>query len=137
MKTISYLLSIGLIVALLGCGTPVTTKETPNPASSMKVTAQYPLSSKNLPEITMDEFDSIKNGMTYEQVTKIVGATGEIVVQKGLPGDMFYTVTYQFEGRGGMWSASHAQIMFQGGRLTTKTQVGLKKSKYEELGKLK
>ena len=44
----------------------------------------------------MDEFDRIKNGMTYEQVTEIVGATGEIVVQKGTPGDQFYNVTYQF-----------------------------------------
>lgn len=137
MKTILYLLSIGFIFALLGCGTPVATKETPDPASSMKVTAQYPLSSKNLPEITMDEFENIENGMTYEQVTEIVGATGEIEVQKGLPGDKFYTVTYQFNGRGGMLGNAFAQMMFQGGRLTEKIQVGLMKSEYEELGKYK
>lgn len=137
MKKIAYLLSIGLMFAFLGYGTTVAKKEIPDPSSSMKVTAQYPLSSKNLPAMSMDEFKQIKNGMTYEQVTKIVGATGEIVVETGTPGNQFYTVTYQFNGKEGMWGNAYAQTMFQGGKLTTKTQVGLRKSKYEELGKLK
>lgn len=137
MRKISYLLSIGLMFALLGCGTAVATKETPDPASSMKVTAQYPLSSKNLPGMSMDEFEQIKNGMTYEQVTQIVGATGEIVVETGTPGDKFYTVTYQFKGDGDIWVNANAQLIFQGGKLTTKTQMGLKKYRYEEIGELK
>jgi len=135
MKKISCLLSIGLMFALLGCGTAVATKETPDSASSMKVTAQYPLSSKNLPEMSMDEFEQIKNGMTYEQVTEIVGSTGEIVSETGTPG--YYTVTYQFKGGGSMWGNANAQLMFQGGKLTTKTQMGLKKERYEEIGKFK
>ena len=132
MKKISYLLSIGLMFALLGCGTAVTTKETPDPASSMKVTA-HPLSSKNLPNMSMDEFEQIKNGMTYEQVTEIVGATGEIVVETGTPGDQFYTVTYQFKGEGSIWGNANAQLMFQGGKLTTKTQIGLEEDKYVDI----
>ncbi len=136
MKKNEYLLSIGLIFALLGCGTPAT-KETPDPASLVRVTVQYPLSSKNLPEMSMDEYEQIENGMTYEQVTEIVGSTGKIVSETGTPGNQFYSVTYQFKGREGMWGNAYAQIMFQGGKLTTKTQVGLMKSKYEELGKLK
>jgi|GEM_PF-902893 len=141
MKITSYLLSIGLMFALLGCGTAVATKETPDTASLMKVTVQYPLSSKNLPNMSMDEFEQIKNGMTYEQVTQIVGATGEIVVETGTPGNQFYTVTYQFKGEGNMlgsvWGNPHAQLMFQGGKLTAKTQMGLKKYIYEEIGELK
>jgi len=136
-----YLLSIGLMFALLGCGTAVATKETPDPTSSMKVTPQYPLSSKNQPEMSMDEFEQIKNGMTYEQVSAIVGSTGEIVVETGTPGNQFYTVTYQFKGEGSilgsMWGNPNAQLMFQGGKVTTKTQIGLKKYKYEEIGELK
>jgi len=141
MKKISYLLSIGLMFALLGCETAVATKETPDPASLMKVTAQYPLSPKNQPEMSMDEFEQIKNGMTYEQVTQIVGATGEIVVETGTPGNQFYTVTFQFKGEGSMlgsmWGNPNAQLIFQSGKLTTKTQKGLKKYTYEEIGKLK
>ncbi|TGE34992.1 hypothetical protein E4K67_27555 [Desulfosporosinus fructosivorans] len=39
MKRIAYLLSIGLMFTLLGCGTSVASKETSDPASSMKVKA--------------------------------------------------------------------------------------------------
>lgn len=119
MQTISYLLSIGLMFVLLGCGTTLATKVTPKP------TAHY--SSMNLPNMSMDEFEQIKTGMTYKQVTEIVGSTGEIVVETGNPGDKFYTVTYQYNGEGRMWGNANAQLMFQGGRLTTKTQSGIYK----------
>jgi len=125
MQTISYLLSIGLIFVLLGCGTTIATRETPKSTLSMKATAHY--SSMNLPKMSMDEFEQIKNGMTYKQVTEIVGSTGEIVAETGNPGDKFYTVTYQYKGEGRMWSNANAQLMFQGGRLTTKTQSGIYK----------
>ncbi|HEY8908926.1 MAG TPA: DUF3862 domain-containing protein [Desulfosporosinus sp.] len=136
MKIISYLLSMGLMFALLGCGTAISTKETPDPASSMKVTAHYPLSSKNLPDISMDEFEQIKNGMTYKQVTEIIGSTGEIVVETGTPGDQFYTVSYQFKGEGNIWGNANAELVFQGGTLTSKTQRGLENDKYKEIGEL-
>jgi len=42
MKKTSYLLSFGIMFALLGCGTAVATKETTDPASSMKVTIMTP-----------------------------------------------------------------------------------------------
>ncbi|HZK84485.1 MAG TPA: hypothetical protein VFC58_07400 [Desulfosporosinus sp.] len=140
MQKTSYLLFIGVMFALLGCGTAVATKEPSDPASSMKVTAQYPLSAKNMPNMPMDEFEQIKNGMTYEQVTQIVGATGEIFAETGTPGNQFFTVTYQFKGEKeclDMFKSANVQLIFQGGKLTTKTQMGLKKSKYEEMGKLK
>ena len=119
MKRIAYLLSIGLMFMLLGCGT----------------STQAPLSSKNEPNMSMDEFEQINNGMTYEQVTAIVGSPGEIVVETGTPGDQFYTVTYQFKGEGDVWSNANAQLMFQSGKLITKSQMGIKRYKYEEIGK--
>lgn len=123
MKKIVNLLSIGLIFALLGCGTTVTKKGTPDPTSSMKATARYPLSSKNLPDMSMDEFEQIKSGMTYEQVTAVVGSPGQIIVETGTPGNHFYTVTYQFKGEGNIWGNAKAQLTFQGGKLTTKAQM--------------
>ena len=122
MKIIAYLLTIGLMFALLGCGTTVAKKETPDP-TSMKVTDQYSLSSKNLPDMSMDEFEQIKYGMTYEQVTAIVGSPGEIIVETGTPGNQFYTITYQFKGEGSMWGNANAQLTFHGGKLTTKAQM--------------
>ena len=83
---------------------------------------------KNEPNMSEAEFDQIKNGMTYKQVTTIVGGPGEIVFETGILGDQFYTVKYQFKGDGGMWGA-HAELTFQSGKLNTKTQTGLEKIK--------
>lgn len=128
MKRIAYLLSIGVIFMLLGCGNAATAKETPVEASSMKVTAPAPpLSAKNQPEISMSEFSQIKNGMTYVQVTAIIGAPGDLILETGTLGDQFYTVKYHFKGDGFMWSA-YAELTFQNGKLTTKAQTGIKKN---------
>ena len=111
---------------LLGCGTAVATKEIPDPASSRMVTASVPmLSSKNQPKISMDKFIQIKNGMTYEQVTEIIGAPGEMVAETGNPGDQFYTATYNFKGEGFWPNGAFAQLIFQNGKLNTKAQKGL------------
>ena len=63
MKKIAYLLSIGLMFTLLGCGT---------------------VTPKNQPDMSEAEFDQIKIGMTYEQVATIVGGPGEMVVKQVL-----------------------------------------------------
>ena len=136
MKKIAYLLSIGLTFALLGCGSAVATKEIPDPTSSMNVTAQAPILSKNLPNISWDEFEEIENGMTYEQVTAIVGSPGEIIAETNNPSNQFYTVTYQFKGVRS-WGNANAQLTFQAGKLTTKAQLGIKRDRYEDIGKLK
>jgi hypothetical protein len=55
MKKIAYLLSIGLMFMLLGCGSAM--KETPaSESESSALLPAPPLSSKNQPEISMDEF---------------------------------------------------------------------------------
>jgi len=111
MKKISYLLSIGIMFTLLGCGT---------------------VTPKNQPDMSMSEFEQIKDGMTYEQVTAIVGSPGEIVRETGIPANEFYTTTYQFKGEGSMWGNVNAQLMFQSGKLTTKAQTGIKRDIYQE-----
>ncbi|HBP63947.1 MAG TPA: hypothetical protein DD730_06685 [Desulfosporosinus sp.] len=125
MKKIAYLLSIGFILTLLGCGSAINETSDPVAASSALLPAP-PLSSKNQPEISMDEFNLIKNGMTYEQVTSIIGSPGEMVSETGTPGSQFYTAKYHFKGDGGLWSAN-AELMFKDGKLNSKTQKGLKK----------
>jgi len=126
MKKSTYLLFIGLMFTLLGCGTSLTIKETPAPASSMLDTTSVPiLSSKNQPRIFMDEFTQIKNGMTYEQVTEIIGAPGKLIAEKGTLGDQFYTKTYNFIGEGIWPNNSFAQLIFQNSKLNTKAQKGM------------
>lgn len=74
------------------------------------------------PTITKAEFDSIEEGMTYEEVVAIIGGEGELQAESGTPGDQFHTVLYIWEGDS---TGSAANAMFQGGRLTSKAQYGL------------
>ena len=129
----TYLLSIGLMFALLGCGTAATIKEQPDHLAS---TARAPFSQKNLPDMSMDEFLQIKNGMTYEQVTELVGSLGSLVGETGNPGNQLYTLTYQFKGEGSIWGGANAQLVFQDGKLISKAQKGMTQSEYERIGKL-
>lgn len=139
MKKIMYILSIGLLFTLLGCGTIIAAKGTPDSASSVRIAPQAPLTSKNEPDMSMDEFNEIKNGMTYEQVIAIVGSPGEIIFEEGNPRDQFYTITYQFKGEKEfikMFSSAYAQLMFKSGKLITKSQTGIKRSSNEKMSQL-
>ena len=44
---------------------------------------------KNEPTMNKAEFDQIKDGMTYKQVTKIVGGPGQFQVKTGTQGIRF------------------------------------------------
>ena len=125
MRKIAYLLSIGFIFTLLGCGSVI--KETPDSMSiSSAPLPAPPLSSKNQPEISMDEFNLIKNGMTYKEVTSIIGSPGEMVNETGTAGTQFHTTKYHFKGDGGIWGAN-AELTFQDEKLNIKNQKGLKR----------
>ncbi len=135
MKITTYLLSIGLMFALLGCETAVATKEQPNHTSSTGRAA--PFSTMNLPKMSMDEFVQIRIGMTYEQVTALVGSLGSLVGETGNPGNQLHTLTYQFSGERSMWSDANAQLVFQDGKLISKVQKRIRQSEYERIGKFK
>jgi hypothetical protein len=74
--------------------------------------------------ITKEEFDKIQNGMTYEEVVKIVGGEGHKISESGKPGTAEHTVMYDYTGEGDI--GANASLMFQGGKLITKSQFGLK-----------
>lgn len=74
--------------------------------------------------ITMDEFNKIQNGMTYDEVTKIIGDPGELNSETGKKGTDLYTAMYSYKGEGDI--GANAILTFQGGKLTNKTQIGLK-----------
>lgn len=74
--------------------------------------------------ITKAEFDQIKNGMTYDEVKKIIGGEGELLAEVGTPGDSLHNVTYMYKGEGEI--GANANFAFQGGKLQGKGQMGLK-----------
>lgn len=78
---------------------------------------------KNKPAMSKAEFEQIQNGMSYEEVTAIVGGPGELSSETGTKGDEFYTAAYTFKGES---LGANAILMFQGGKLMSKSQAGLK-----------
>ncbi|GAB6474914.1 MULTISPECIES: DUF3862 domain-containing protein [Bacillus] len=78
----------------------------------------------NSPKISKEEFDSIQNGMSYEEVIGIIGGDGELLSETGTKGQQFHTLMYSWEGEKGF--GSNANATFQDGKLINKAQFGLK-----------
>lgn len=78
---------------------------------------------KNDEGISKEEFDQIKNGMTYEEVTSIIGGEGEVMSEVGEAGTQFYTIMYMYDGESGL--GSNANFTYQDNKLQSKAQFGL------------
>lgn len=94
-----------LITPSLGCASPTGT------AAQGSIFA---------PTITMAMYEQVKEGMTYEEVEAIMGSKGE-ELSRSKNGD-FEAVMYSWKNSTG----SNMVAMFQNGKLTTKSQFGLK-----------
>ncbi|MCP3778837.1 hypothetical protein [Paenibacillus sp. MZ03-122A] len=86
-----------------------------------KIEGRTVTDSQNPGFITKAKYNKIKNGMTYEQVAKIIGGPGEAVSESGEKGDEDYIVIYSYEGGFG----GNARFLFVGNKLDTKAQSGL------------
>jgi hypothetical protein len=75
---------------------------------------------KEKDEVTMEEFKKIKNGMTYEEVVKIIGFEGTEMSSTEIGG--IKTIMYSWQNDDG----SNMNAMFQNNKLNTKAQFGLK-----------
>jgi hypothetical protein len=126
-KKIALYCVIGIIVlAIIGA-----LADKPQPANSTAPNNEQPKTEpapkpkeepKNKPTITLAEFQQIKNGMTYQEVVKIIGGEGTIQSEAG---DGQYKVEmYSWEGEGDF--GANANVTFQGGKVTAKAQFGLK-----------
>lgn len=72
--------------------------------------------------ITLDEFNEIQTGMTYEQVVAIIGSSGTPSVQTDGEGMSYQIYTWYGNGVAG----SNANVTFINGEVSAKAQVGLK-----------
>lgn len=71
--------------------------------------------------ISMEEYNKIETGMTYEQVKEIVGGTGEVSSQVESGGYKIVIITWYGNGMAG----SNANVTFTNDEVTAKAQVGL------------
>lgn len=72
--------------------------------------------------ITMDEFNQIKTGMSYDEVKNIVGSSGEVSSEVESNGIKIVMITWYGNGTAG----SNANVTFTNNEVTAKAQVGLK-----------
>ena len=82
------------------------------------------VSQDNPPTISLEEFEQIQTGMSYQEVFDLVGSRGELLseVDLGL-GNEYYTAIYSWDGEGAL--GANASVTFQGGYVTSKAQAGL------------
>lgn len=71
--------------------------------------------------ISMEEYNKIETGMTYEQVKEIVGSAGEVSSQVESGGYKIVIITWYGNGVAG----SNANVTFTNNEVTGKAQVGL------------
>ncbi|WP_218090447.1 hypothetical protein [Paenibacillus solanacearum] len=72
--------------------------------------------------ISKEVFDNIYYGMTYEQVTGMIGGPGEVISEKNDGGGQQSSIMYLYHGN---TNGSSAIFSFKGGVLKLKTQMGL------------
>lgn len=75
--------------------------------------------------VTLEEYNKLKSGMSESEVWEIIGGkcTNTGTTDLGI-GSQYVTVSYGCNGNGTV--GSNVILMFQGGKLNTMSQIGLK-----------
>jgi Domain of Unknown Function with PDB structure (DUF3862) len=71
--------------------------------------------------VTFDEYNSLQNGMNYEQASRIIGDPGQEMSRSEMSGTPL-TIMYSWQNSDG----SNMNAIFQNDELITKAQIGLK-----------
>lgn len=79
--------------------------------------------SNNNDLITLSQFEKVQTGMTYEEVVNILGSQGELLSETDIGYEEYFSQMYQWYGVGIL--GANANFIFQGGKLTSKSQYGL------------
>ena len=75
-------------------------------------------------KISLEEFNQIETGMSYEEVVEIGGGEGTVLSESDITGDGQYKTTiYSWDGNGML--GANANVTFQGGKVISKAQFGL------------
>lgn len=74
-------------------------------------------------KITLEKFNNIQLGMTYDEVVDIIGEEGTVFSETNIMQDEQYktTIYYWYANNG----IANANITFQGGKVVSKAQLGL------------
>lgn len=73
--------------------------------------------------VSLAEYDSLADGMSYDAVKAAIGGSGKLMWEFGEKAGSLYTVCYRWEGAG--ISGAYAECTFADGKLSSKIQFGL------------
>jgi len=92
-------------------------------ALAAEVARRRAIARQNGHDVTLANFNSLRSGMSYQQVVNILGKPGTLVSESNLAG--YNTVMYCWQSPRGATGAN-MNAMFQNGRLVQKAQFGLR-----------
>lgn len=73
--------------------------------------------------MTLQQYNQIEYGMSYQQVREIIGKDGVLTAELGEKDTESHTLTYTWQGNDE--ASSMAELTFINDKLVTRTQVGL------------
>lgn len=109
---------IGIIIVIIGICTII------NSGSSNKTSTNLTTSTENAQSeqyMTLEKFNKIQTGMTYQQVVDIVGTEGTLSTESSY-GSASMKIYYWYSSDG----VSNATISFDNDKVSAKSQIGLK-----------
>ena len=114
LKSSAFRIFIGILILLMGIGIIASSGEnntSQTNANTIEIQQQ---------KITLEKFNRLENGMTYEQVVNIIGEEGTLSTESSYGKESFKI--YYWKAANGI---SNATISFSNGKLTAKSQIGL------------
>ncbi len=118
------ILALIALIVVFGCADPDKNKTATNQNTAIPPSASQaasPESQKTGGIVNAATFAQLKTGMKYADVVKIFGSEGEVLSENEMGG--FKTVMYKWDGEG---FGANVNVMFQNGKLISKSQFGLK-----------
>lgn len=105
---------LGLIIIIIGIGAIASSNTTTDNNTK-------PVNSQTQEEkMTLEKFNKIETGMTYQQVVDIAGEEGTLSTESSY-GDQTMKIYYWYAKNG----ISNATVSFMNGKVNAKSQIGL------------
>ncbi len=104
---------IGIIVIFIGIGAIMSSNDNTTTQTGTDIV-------QTQEKITLEKFNKIETGMTYQQVVDIIGEEGTLSTESAY-GDQSMQIYYWYASNG----ISNATVSFINAKVTAKSQIGL------------